>query len=177
MCQNIDKQQNRSLGFITHFKTILYFSLGKKKTKQKTTFGFTYMQDSGGLQSAVKGLSRNFSSEERINLGCARPQEAQCTLGRRPQAAAFSLSARLLPAAGQEGLGFTRSLVPGVSAPRKAFEGPGPTESSRGAGSSWAAAPNSAREGGRAAGPGAPGFSAGRGRVPPSSSRPPAPPA
>lgn len=142
MCQNIDKQQNMSLGFYNSFQDNAPIFIRKKKNLSIHLYaGF------GGLQSAVKGLSRNFLVPRRGINRAARPQEAESTLGRRPQAAA-SPSARLPLRSWAGGPASTRSLVPGVSAPRKAFLRGPDTESSRGAGSRRAAAPTRRGEGG-----------------------------
>ena len=142
MCQNIDKQQNMSLGFYNSFQDNAPIFIREKKNPLDSLIC--------RIRRAPKCSKRPeqelFSSEERDKRGCASSGSRKHPWA-RPQAAA-SPSARLPPRSWAGGPASTRSLVPGVSAPRKAFlRGPGP-ESSRGAGSRRAAAPTRCGEGG-----------------------------
>ena len=148
MCQNIDKQQNMSLGFYNSFQdNAPIFIRGKKTLWIHLYAGF------GGLQSAVKGLSRNFLVPRSGINGAARPQGAESTLGPGPRLRPLHQPA-CLPAAGQEDRLLPEVSYPGWALPERHF---------------WGARAQKAREArdpgvqqrppgaGRAAGPGAPG--------------------
>lgn len=110
---------------------MLLFFIRKNKNKKPHHLWIHLYARFGGLQSAVKGLSRNFLVPRSGINGAARPQEAQCTLGRRPQAAASPVSPPPSPQLGRRAGFYQQSRTRGECSRKGISEGPGPRKLER----------------------------------------------